>query len=391
MEGVSEESQGPGSGLIWITGFSGSGKTTVARIVERTLREAGRRVVFLDGDDLRSIFARKWGYARADRVELAGVYVRLCSHLVAQGHTVVLAAVAMFEEVADWVRSNVPGSRVVLLDVPRQVRVDRDAGTKGVYAGGHDPETGYDVPTDPDLRIPNFGDVTAEDAARRIVGDFLRHAVRAAADHGRSAHWDCYYSGTTGVVEPTPFALDVVKSIGPGRRILEVGCGNGRDTGYLSSLGHDVIALDVSSAAVDLCRRRLGSAADVRLGSITDHAADLAGSRDVLYGRFVLHAMTETEEQELWAGASQVLRPQGEAYVECRSINDPLARHGEVLSPTERLHGHYRRFIVLGELRQRMEAAGFEIREAVEGRGLAAHGDEDPVVLRVRAVRGADA
>ena len=50
------------SRVVWITGYSGSGKTTVARKVEASLREQGVSTISLDGDDLRAIFSGKWGY-----------------------------------------------------------------------------------------------------------------------------------------------------------------------------------------------------------------------------------------------------------------------------------------------------------------------------------------
>ena len=49
------------SGVIWITGFSSSGKTTVGRKAELLLRKKSVNTIFLDGDDLRSIFAGRWG------------------------------------------------------------------------------------------------------------------------------------------------------------------------------------------------------------------------------------------------------------------------------------------------------------------------------------------
>jgi len=90
----------------------------------------------------------------------------------------------------------------------------------------------------------------------------------------------------------------------------------------------------------------------------------------------------------MWRSARGVLRPGALLAIECRSINDPLARQGEVLSPTERIAGHYRRFIVADELRDRLQDEGFEIVEMVESAGLAVHGDEDPVVVRVYARNG---
>ena len=56
-------------GVIWITGFSAAGKTTVGRRVAAELQALGLPTIFLDGDDLRSILGSSWGYERepADR------------------------------------------------------------------------------------------------------------------------------------------------------------------------------------------------------------------------------------------------------------------------------------------------------------------------------------
>ena len=81
------------NGLIWITGFSSSGKTTVSRKVNFSLQKEGCKTVFLDGDDLRGIFGNTWGYERSQRVEAATVYFRLCSHLAAQGYVVIISSI----------------------------------------------------------------------------------------------------------------------------------------------------------------------------------------------------------------------------------------------------------------------------------------------------------
>ena len=97
--------------------------------------------------------------------------------------------------------------------------------------------------------------------------------------------------------------------------------------------------------------------------------------------------MTLAEEECAIAAAHELLLPGGMFCIECRSINDPLARKGDVLSPDERVAGHYRRFIVLAELLDRLRAQDFEIAEQQESSGLAVFGDEDPVVIRVLALK----
>ena len=171
-------------GLIWITGYSASGKTTVGRIVERRLKERGLTTIFLDGDDLRSILGAKWGYDRDASVELAHVNFRLCSHLAAQGMVVVISAVAMYDEVRTWLKVNVPRSIEVYLDVPEDERRRRDLATKNVYSKMGNIAELYDRPTTPDLSLGNFGDASAEDIAGEIIDHFLSLEA-ATADVGR--------------------------------------------------------------------------------------------------------------------------------------------------------------------------------------------------------------
>jgi len=97
--------------------------------------------------------------------------------------------------------------------------------------------------------------------------------------------------------------------------------------------------------------------------------------------------MTPVEEDVFLTEASRRLPPGGALHIECRSINDPLARKGEVISKNERIFGHYRRFIIAEELRASLETLGFETEYIEEDDGVARLGDDDPVVLRICASR----
>lgn len=374
-------------GVIWITGFSASGKTTVGRKLELMLRSNGQQTIFLDGDDLRSILAGRWGYERHERVDLARVYFRLCSHLAAQGFTVVIAAVAMYQEVFDWVQQNVPHALTALLNVPEQERRRRDAVTKKIYGEVGDTASLYDEPQGVDLRIDNFGGVSPDEVAAEIMRTYLLQRT-GPADLGRTTYWGDYYNTQHPPLDPSPFARVVAQELDRAVRLLEIGCGNGRDAAFFVRCGHDVTALDASDAAVDLCQRIHGDLPiTFFVGRLPDVRPRLEPGFDVVYARFVLHAMTVQEETAMLTAAHGLLRSGGRLYVECRSINDPLAREGEVISATERIHGHYRRFIVLDELRARLRTAGFDVGFELESKGLATQGEEDPVVIRVTAER----
>ena len=383
--GLEEHKGAPAQGVIWITGYSAAGKTTVGRKVEARLRATGMQTIFLDGDDLRSIFGSNWGFDRASRTELAHVYFRLCSHLASQGYVVVISAVAMYREVLDWVAVNIPRSMQVYLRVPQEERKRRDAETKGIYRGGEDFADMYDEPRGADLELDNFGTATPDEMAMRIVDAFLSGKA-PNFDLGRTSHWSSFYSGSAQASDPSPFAVHVADRLERPGKLLEVGCGNGRDAGYFAARGHSVTAIDFAEAAIEKCRREhAGSGVDFLAGRLDDLAPILPRGFDVVYSRFVLHAMPLDEEVRLLEAAHALLGPGGGLHVECRSINDPMARKGEVISPTERIHGHYRRFLVMDELVGRLADAGFVVESSLESNGLAVFGDEDPVVIRILA------
>jgi adenylylsulfate kinase-like enzyme len=375
------------SGVIWITGYSASGKTTVGRKVELILREKGVRTIILDGEDLRSIFSNRWGYTRAERIELAKIYFRLSSHLAAQGFTVVICAVAMYDDVRAWLRENVPGSIEVYLDVPEVERRRRDSLTKGIYAKNIMTEDLYDQPRSADITVQNYGAVDPDSAAKSVSEYFLSTGFARISDRGRTSYWNSYYQSSLAPLEASSFAQHVSSMLpSPRLEILEVGCGNGRDAIFFSGHGHRVTALDRSEGAISFCvHNHHASEIEFVTGTVSSLMKERELAFDVIYSRFCLHAMTLPEEEEFVTCAFDLLNADGSLFIECRSINDPLSRKGEVLSPTERIHGHYRRFIIPDELTMKLDHAGFNVTSMVESNGLAKYGDDDPVVLRLVA------
>tara|TARA_Y100000588_G_C13411325_1_gene567546 strand:- start:210 stop:503 length:294 start_codon:yes stop_codon:yes gene_type:complete len=91
------------------------------------------------------------------------------------------------------------------------------------------------------------------------------------------------------------------------------------------------------------------------------------------------------EEIGLLKSSFNLLKKQGSLFIECRSIKDKLAREGDFLSHTERVSGHYRRFIIFDDFIKRLEDVGFTIENSIESDGLAKLRDNDPIVIRVQA------
>ena len=193
------------SGLIWITGFSASGKTTVARKTNILLKENGYQTIFLDGDDLRRVFSEHWGHDLSSRSDLAKVYFHLCSHLSSQGYLVIISAIAMFNEIGLWVKDNIQNSMQIYLKVPKNERRIRDEKTKKIFVDKELNDDYYDAPINADLIIDNYGKTTPDIAANQILS-FYSNIKKSYLDRGRDLYWQKYYEKGFAPHEPTPFA-----------------------------------------------------------------------------------------------------------------------------------------------------------------------------------------
>ncbi|KAA9155930.1 adenylyl-sulfate kinase [Amycolatopsis acidicola] len=154
--------------VVWITGLSGAGKSSVAGALAGRLRDEGRRPILLDGDELRSALGTT-GFSGENRRRLAATYARLCRMLCVQGHIVVCATISLQHEIHDWNREHLPRYVEVFLDVPLTELRGRDP--KGIYRGGTEiVGLGVDAefPVAPDLHIHNHGSTTAGQAAAEL-------------------------------------------------------------------------------------------------------------------------------------------------------------------------------------------------------------------------------
>lgn len=112
--------------IIWITGFSGAGKTTVAKVLQKKLQQENISTVLLDGDELRESLGFVSHYSCEERKELAYKYAKLAKLISGQGVLVIVATISMFEEVRLWNRTNDSKYIEVYLKVSKEERKRRD-------------------------------------------------------------------------------------------------------------------------------------------------------------------------------------------------------------------------------------------------------------------------
>jgi bifunctional enzyme CysN/CysC len=167
------------NGVIWITGYSAAGKTTMSKQVELELAKRNYRTIYLDGDDLRAIFGNNQKFDKNSRIELGSIYFRLCNHLSSQGYIVIISAIAMFDDILLWIRENIPNSIQIYLKVSNDERRLRDAQTKKIFVDTNMTKNDnlYDEPRNADLVIENHNESDVLLSAIKISDFFVENVL----------------------------------------------------------------------------------------------------------------------------------------------------------------------------------------------------------------------
>ncbi len=166
--------------VLWFTGLSGSGKSTIANLVERKLHALGKHSFLLDGDNIRHGLNRDLGFTDADRVENVRRVGEVAKLMADAGLIVLTAFISPFRAERDLARSMLPAGEFVevFVDTPLAVAEARDV--KGLYAkarAGNLPhftgiDSPYEAPLTPEIHVDTTRE-TPEAAAERIVEHVL--------------------------------------------------------------------------------------------------------------------------------------------------------------------------------------------------------------------------
>ena len=202
-------------------------------------------------------------------------------------------------------------------------------------------------------------------------------------------YWNEFYKREF-VHVPSQFCVFVSTYISPSSTVVELGCGNGRDSHFFSSVNFSVIGVDLSESAIEMSIQNSNPNKDVQFlcgdiseASICEDINQVLGSRreraDIcFYSRFVMHSIDEIQQKAFMLGLHNLMKPGDRVFFEFRSKED---------EKTKKVYGnHYRRYVDTEQfITQLVELVGVEIIYSITGRGMAMYNDEDPCVSRIIA------
>ncbi len=165
-----------GPGIVWMTGLSGAGKSTIANIVESKLHTLGVHTYLLDGDNVRHGLNRDLGFTDADRVENIRRIAEVSGLMVDAGLLVLVSFISPFRAERRLARDRVGDGEFIEVHVDASVEVAESRDPKGLYAKARRGElsnfTGIDSPYEPPVNPEVYVDTASmapEDAADAVI------------------------------------------------------------------------------------------------------------------------------------------------------------------------------------------------------------------------------
>jgi adenylylsulfate kinase len=173
--------------VLWLTGLSGAGKSTVAAKLGPALAERGHRVELLDGDEVRTNLCQDLGFSRVDRDTNIARIGYVAGKLAKHGVTVLVAAISPYRQARDQVRSSVDNFVEIYVAAPVSTCAQRDP--KGLYAKALAGEiknfTGvsdsYEPPPDPEIVLHTEAQ-SIDDSVHQVLAWLEVNQLTAAAD-----------------------------------------------------------------------------------------------------------------------------------------------------------------------------------------------------------------
>ena len=197
-------------------------------------------------------------------------------------------------------------------------------------------------------------------------------------------YWNAYYEAEGAPKPQSDFAEFTLSYMQPGRMLIDLGCGNGRDSMFFCKNRLKVTAVDSSQGAIESFDKTMA------ILTICDDFVDTNALRcidyDYCYARWSIHAIKQAQQDELLPNVYNALKCGGLFFSESRTINDVKYGQGNPLGKHEFFaDSHYRRFIDPDEYLKQLKDTGFDIVFRKESDKFSVMGNDCPTLIRVIA------
>lgn len=203
-------------------------------------------------------------------------------------------------------------------------------------------------------------------------------------------YWDNYYTGLDSEIDgamapeiPSQFAAFILQEIkGHATRVVDFGCGNGRDSKFFARHGYQVLGVDGSREVTELCRSNMGPREEFINASVDDQDLPMIVRRifpddtltTTVYARFFIHAIDDATQAVFLKSCLDLIGGDGRAAFEFRTDRDA--------SQSKITPDHFRRFVSSMDFAQAATKIGFKVIYFAEGFGFAKYKNDDAHVAR---------
>lgn len=204
-------------------------------------------------------------------------------------------------------------------------------------------------------------------------------------------YWEQVYSKQNSISLPSLFAKFVLENYTkPQDRLVELGCGNGRDAVFFANNNISVLAIDQCSNEIDFLAStfQANKNIDFIAGDFTALEKSATYKSQIVYSRFTLHSIKENQETDVCNWAYAVLQENGFFCIEVRGQKNEIYKLGEQAENEEHAYiynNHYRRFLDFVGFQQKLETIGFAIEFAAEEKGFAPFNGDNETYIRIIA------
>lgn len=207
-------------------------------------------------------------------------------------------------------------------------------------------------------------------------------APLAANNH---SFWNDFYKKQSLEISPSTFALFLTENnlIEPGKKLVDVATGNGKDTLFFLKFGMKATGIDASPEAIQINRQKVEDSTAFQVVDVNDQEKmSTFLDSDYFYARFFIHSISEVEQAKFIKFLS-TMKPGGKLLLEFRTDKDPMFQQSSKIGRNEGVTNHYRRYVNFDEFCTNLNLLEFEIDYRHEADNLSIRSYDDPVLGHV--------